>query len=131
MDKFYTNIKERVLYFAKYKGVSIEKFLDSIGMTYGSFKGKAKEGALNSTAIEEIYTKYSDINLIWLITGKGEMIIDEKNYENNSSSLILNEEDLSYATRSDDYWRGRYDQLKEDHVRLLKELSDIKSANAS
>lgn len=76
MDKKYTNIKERVLYFAKNQGISIEPFLENIGMTYGSFKGKAKEGSLNSTAIEEIYTKHPNINLEWLLTGNGEMLKD-------------------------------------------------------
>jgi len=37
MEKIYINIKERVLYVAK------ENFLLKIGMTYGSFKGKAKK----------------------------------------------------------------------------------------
>lgn len=68
-----TNIKNRVLLFCKSKGLSIEPFLESIGMTYGSFKGKAKDGSLNSDAIENIYTKYPEINLVWLITGQGEM----------------------------------------------------------
>jgi hypothetical protein len=43
MEKIYINIKERVLYVAKYKEISIENFLLKIGMTYGSFKGKAKK----------------------------------------------------------------------------------------
>lgn len=81
MEKKTTNIKERVLIFCKYKGYSIEPFLESIGMTYGSFKGKAKEGSLNSDAIANIYTNFSDLNLEWLLTGTGEMI--KANLENN------------------------------------------------
>lgn len=37
-----TEIKERVLQIAKYHGVSYEKFSNEIGMSYASFKGKAK-----------------------------------------------------------------------------------------
>lgn len=88
MDKKYTNIKERVLEFAKSQSFSIGVFLDSIGMTYGSFKGKAKKGALNSNAIAEIYTKYPNINLEWLITGNGNMLIDNKM---NNETLIFEE----------------------------------------
>lgn len=76
MEKKITNIKERVLIFCKYKKLSIEPFLESIGMTYGSFKGKAKNGSLNSDAIANIYTKFEELNLEWLLTGKGEMIKD-------------------------------------------------------
>lgn len=74
MEKNYTNIKERILYFAKNKGIAIEMFLSTIGMTYGSFKGKAKGGTLNSDAIANILTSYPDIDPEWLLTGKGEML---------------------------------------------------------
>ena len=46
-----TEIKERVLQIAKYHGVSYEKFSNEIGMSYASFKGKAKFTPLNSDAI--------------------------------------------------------------------------------
>ncbi len=74
MEENYTNIKERLLYFAKNQSIGIENLLKNIGMTYGSFKGKAKKGSLNSNAIEEIYTKYPYLSLEWLLTGKGEMV---------------------------------------------------------
>jgi hypothetical protein len=80
MEEKYTNIKKRVLQIAKNKEITIEKFLKSIGMTYGSFKGKALKGTLNSDAIVEIYTKYSDINIEWLITGNGEMFKHDKHH---------------------------------------------------
>ena len=73
MEKKYTNIKERVLYVAEDKMIPKEKFLESIGMTYGSFKGKAKNGTLNSDAIANISTVYNDVSLQWLLTGQGNM----------------------------------------------------------
>lgn len=80
MDKNLTNIKERALKVAKINDISIEKFLKSIDMTYGSFKGKAKLGSLNSDAIEKILTLYPETDANWLITGK-ELV---NNYTNNS-----------------------------------------------
>lgn len=70
-----TNIKERCLQFAEYKGVAKEKFFAQIGMSYGSFKGESKKTALNSDAIERILTIYPDVSPEWLVTGKGEMIL--------------------------------------------------------
>lgn len=87
MDEKYTNIKERLLYFAKNQSIGIEKFLENIGMTYGSFKGKAKEGSLNSNAIVEIYTKYPQINIEWLLTGNGPMIKVEHKGEPPDGSI--------------------------------------------
>lgn len=74
-----TNIKERILYFIEYKGINKEDFFNGLNeITYGSFKGASKRSALNSNAVAEIVTKYPEINLVWLITGKGEMLVKNK-----------------------------------------------------
>lgn len=97
MEEKYTNIKERVLYFAKYKGVSVESFLKEIGMTYGSFKGKAKKGSLNSDAIDKMLTIHTELNPNWLISGEGDMISntlkeDSPKYEKDSAIKISEDE---------------------------------------
>lgn len=82
MEDKITNIKERVLQIAEFKGVSKEKFFDEIGMTYGNFKGKSKETPLNSNAIADILTIYKDISAEWLLTGVGSMTKKEVRNEN-------------------------------------------------
>ena len=74
METFFTNIKERVLYFTDYKGFAKEKFFEELGVTYGNFKGKAKEKALSSDVLAKIVSKYSELNPEWLLTGEGEML---------------------------------------------------------
>ena len=74
MDIKISNIKERILYFAKNQNISYESFCESIGMTYGSFKGVAKQRPLNSDALEILITKYPEINCEWLLSGKGAML---------------------------------------------------------
>lgn len=59
-----TEIKERVLQIAKYHGVSYEKFSNEIGMSYASFKGKAKFTPLNSDAIANNYHYLSRCGLL-------------------------------------------------------------------
>lgn len=77
MENKSSNIKERVLQIAVNKGLSKEKFFESIGMSYGNFKGKSKETPLNSNAIADISTLYPDISLDWLINGNEPMIKSE------------------------------------------------------
>lgn len=43
-------------------------------MTSGSFRGKAKETPINSTAIENILSEIKDLSPEWLLTGNGEML---------------------------------------------------------
>ncbi len=77
MDKKLTSIKERVLQIPEYKGIAKEDFFNSIDMTYGNFKGANKKRPLNSDALENILTKYPDVNSNWLLTGKGSMLKEE------------------------------------------------------
>lgn len=101
MDNIFSNIKKRALYIAKYEGVNIEFFCESIGMSYGSFKGSAKQRPLNSNAIKKILNIYSNINAEWLVLGKGNMIkpiqeddVEEPQIKNKSS--IGNDFDFFY-----------------------------------
>lgn len=84
MDKS-SNIKERILHIAEIKGISKEKFFENIGMTYGNFKGKSKLTPINSNAIEDIITNYPEIDLKWLLTGKGNVF----KHENDSSEGLV------------------------------------------
>ncbi|MCO5230177.1 MAG: hypothetical protein M9958_03375 [Chitinophagales bacterium] len=77
MDNKLTNIKERILYIAEYKGIAKEIFFEKINMTYGNFKGKSKQTPINSNAIADILSIYPDINSYWLITGKGSMLKED------------------------------------------------------
>ena len=79
MENKSSNIKERVLQIAEMKGIAKEKFFEDIGMTYGNFKGKSKETPLNSNAIADIFAIYPEVNLEWLLTGKGSMIRETHN----------------------------------------------------
>lgn len=87
MVKKLTNIKERVLYFSKQQGISIESFLASIDMTYGSFKGEAKQRSLNSDAIEKMLNKYPNVNPVWLLTGEGDMEVGTESKAESKSVL--------------------------------------------
>jgi hypothetical protein len=64
-------IRERIIQFIDYKGISKYKFYQDTGFSNGFLD---KEGAIGSDKCEKISYVYPDINLEWLITGNGEMI---------------------------------------------------------
>lgn len=68
----------RIIDFIKYKGMSVRQFDISIGAANGYTLRMAKNNAsVGSDVIERIVKEYPSLNLVWLITGKGPMIIDD------------------------------------------------------
>jgi len=63
--------KERILYFIEYKGLSKNKFYIETGISNGVLD---KLSGLSMETVEKIYSTYQDINLEWLVTGKGSML---------------------------------------------------------
>ncbi len=87
VNKF-SNIKERVIYFIENQSIKKEFFFNNIGITSANFRGNAQKTPLNSNAIENIITKYPEINLQWLVTGKGEMLIDIVSKKTNEDTNV-------------------------------------------
>lgn len=85
MENNFSNIKERILQIADYYGISKEKFFEELAISYGNFKGSAKERPINSSFLENLLTKYPDISPDWVLLGKGEML--RKSTENTSDRI--------------------------------------------
>jgi phage repressor protein C with HTH and peptisase S24 domain len=77
-------IKERLVKYLDYKGLSKYKFYKDTGISNGFLD---KEGAIGSDKCEIICTVYNDLNLYWLINGKGEMI-NSREYSNTQNESI-------------------------------------------
>jgi phage repressor protein C with HTH and peptisase S24 domain len=127
-----SNIKERILQIAEFKGIAKEKFFETIGMTYGNFKGKSKLTPINSNAIEDIITNYPEVDLEWLLTGRGNISkVQQKDSENNLSvrklktdTLIVNQDiplyDVQVAAGVVDLFGGAQKQIPIDYIRIPK-----------
>lgn len=62
---------ERLREFIEYKGISKYSFYKATGLSNGYLD---KGGNIGSDKCEIISSVYPDLNLVWLITGKGEML---------------------------------------------------------
>lgn len=114
VNKFAT-IKERVVQIAEKQELSKKEFFASIGMTSASFRGAAKETPLNSRAIENIISKYPEVDLYWLLLGEA------KPKEYKTSSLVR-EPAVAYGELC-----KRCDE-KDEIIQLLKsQIKDLKS----
>ncbi len=104
MATIFPNIKERILQFVEYKGIAKEFFFEKIGVTYGNFKGKAKQKALSSDTLATIVTSFPDLNATWVLTGNGPMI------KENAPPAPPNED---------------YNKLKDEIAILRKEIESL------
>lgn len=82
---------DRVLQIIESLGMSARQFDMSIGTTNGySLRMHKNRASIGSDIIERISKKYPRINLVWLITGKGEMFLDAKDIPVLSDAQIEN-----------------------------------------
>ena len=111
-------MKERILQFIEYKRLSKNKFYKETGLSNGILD---KQGGISSDSLEKIYCVYPEINLDWLLTGKGEMFKKEglvQQAHNNISSTI-NQHQTVHAPED-------YETLKKENQRLTQENSGLK-----
>lgn len=73
MEKL-TEIKSRLLQFAKNQGYKKEDFYSKIGIDGANFRGKNGISELGSEKIVSILIIFPELNSDWLLLGKGEML---------------------------------------------------------
>ena len=93
---------ERLYQYIKHKELSFYAFERTCGMANGYLKKQSKgKGTVGSDMLEKIHKKCTDLSLIWLITGKGNMLQEAFNLEENQP-LHNEEEDVGYMLSKDD-----------------------------
>ncbi len=114
---------QRIKEYIDFKGITNQKFEIEIGFSNGAFGTQLKKNkTIGVDKLENILIKYPDINVEWLLTGKGEMIKKE-----NGSIVIVDDphplRDELLVTKQD-----LIDSLKEQIRFLKQEISELKKA---
>lgn len=68
------SLKDRLKLFADYKGLSVRAFEEECGLNRGNVSNMKDLGALGSDKLSKIIDRFEDIDVYWLITGKGDML---------------------------------------------------------
>lgn len=79
-------MKERLLQIAEYKGLSVRAFELECGLQRGNISNMAKDGAIGSDKLSKIIDANEDINIEWLIRGKGDMMKVDNIAQSNASN---------------------------------------------
>lgn len=133
-------IKERVLQISDFKGIKREVFFSELGVSYGNYRGKAKEKALGSDVLATILSVHADISAEWLVTGGGEML-KKANSENitgeesSRSPKKSSKEDflldhIESLKRENSYLKETNDYLKENNVLLQQRLDECNKTHS-
>lgn len=121
MDKKFSNIKERILYIADFYEISKEKFFLDLEITYGNFKGSAKERPVNSSFLEKLLTKFPDIDPDWLLLGRGEILRNPANVNaGNGQQVIADHNSGTINADNRQYYSDSPDVLRRE-IELLNE----------
>lgn len=70
-----TSVKQRLIQFIKYKGISQRKFESAIGVSNGFINNISK--SIGAEKMQSIESKFPELNKSWLLTGEGEMLNNE------------------------------------------------------
>ena len=106
---------DRLMQFIKYAGLSARKFDLSIGASNGyTLRMQKNKASVGSDVIENILKTYPQLNVVWLITGQGEMLKTE-------DGLILDFGDLPKEKQCE-IERIIEQKIKEQQEKELKRL---------
>lgn len=76
-------IKGRVLQIANIKQITKKELFERLGVSASNFRGNGVYSEINADTIAKISTIFPDINLLWILTGKGSV------YAQNSDTFAI------------------------------------------
>ncbi|MEP0133979.1 MAG: hypothetical protein ABJJ25_07120 [Eudoraea sp.] len=113
---------DRLMQFIKFAGLSARQFDISIGASNGyTLRMKKNNASIGSDVIENILKVYPQLNVVWLITGEGEMLKKKEEPE------ILDFEQLPKSRQQEieDLIEQKIKERQEEELkRLLKEVTE-------
>lgn len=94
---------ERLQQYLAYYNISAYSFEHSCELSNGYLGKQLKgKGAVGSDILERIKQNYTDLSLVWLVTGKGTMLLSPPNVKTEKKLSELNEEQHLYFTSKDE-----------------------------
>lgn len=94
---------ERLNKYLLAKGISAYEFERSCGIANGYLGKQLRgKGSVGSDILEKVSRVYPDLNLVWLITGEGNMITHDRKKQPGpgAENLEVQEEEAVYAARN-------------------------------
>lgn len=82
-------IVERIICYLQHKGIAVSTFEKELGLGNTTISRAYKSGAaIGTDKLEKIISYCPDLSPLWLVTGEGEMIVGEKEKEEEAHTPI-------------------------------------------
>jgi hypothetical protein len=103
---------ERIAMYLQFRAITPHSFERKIHLSNGYFSKQIKNlGSVGSDILVKIYNSYPDLNMLWVLTGEGQMILDDREAQPDSKL-------------------GEFSNRYESENRKLKSLaSDVENLN--
>ncbi len=123
--------KRRIIQYIDYKCISVKIFLSETGIKRGFLDSDKLESSVSDIFLSIIIERYPEINLEWLITGKGTML----KTNNNPLSGFLHDniepiESINYKELSESR-KETIESLKRENELLREKVQDKSSSTAT
>jgi hypothetical protein len=112
--------KKRLLQFIDYKGLSKRRFCEKNSLSHTIFNNNS---AMGSDKLELIYNNYPEINMDWVITGRGKMLYDDSLF---GLKTVILAPDADLATW-EQYLKESENKIREIVREELHEELDVKN----
>lgn len=124
------SVQERLELYIKSKGLGNYQFEMKVGLSQGYVKGV--RNCLHPEKIKRIANVFPDLNIEWMIIGRGEMIVNKPNklYENEIYRLLKEKEQIQEGiiSKLQNELRETNNKrvaLEKENKRLVKNLHDM------
>jgi hypothetical protein len=89
---------ERIAVFLHFKSISPHSFERNIHLSNGYYAKQLKNlGSVGSDILIKIHDYFPDLNILWVLTGEGQMILEDASKVNNA---ILDDFSLRYESEN-------------------------------
>jgi len=111
---------ERIAVYIQFKKISPHAFEKKIELSNGYFSKQLKHlGSVGSDILIRIHHTYSDINILWILTGEGQMLKEDDLHCEQVDSSILEDFTNKYTSEN-----KKLKKLENDFDQLQTSLSD-------
>ncbi|NBV10268.1 MAG: hypothetical protein EBS04_02230 [Chitinophagia bacterium] len=111
---------ERIAIFIYFKKISPHAFEQKINLSNGYFSKQLKHlGSVGSDILIKIYQAYPELDILWILTGEGQMLKEAVQQSQQIDDIILQDFTNKYISEN-----KKLKKLENDFEKLQTSLSD-------